>query len=342
MTGQGRPLRFLVAVTGGWIGLRVVLLWPWIDSVPALLHAIVPVARAETRAALPPALRGSAVGSYRARAVVTGIVRPAGRATRRPPVDPRRVALALLGLVRFGEPGEPGEMGANPAPPFQPGVPTPRPSRARSSRWSGSAWLVARAGGSGIAPGVVGGQLGGSQAGVRIAYALDRRHRIAIAGRVTTPLGAGLREAALGLEWQPTRLPVRIVAEERIALDAGTGGPAIGVVGGLGPLALAGGVRLEAYGQAGVIHRTRAEPYADGAARAMHPLLALGDVRLSGGAGVWAAAQRGASRVDIGPALTLDLPVAKQALRFGLEYRARVAGDAQPGSGVALTLGTDF
>ncbi|MEO5866423.1 MAG: hypothetical protein ABIS14_08690, partial [Sphingomonas sp.] len=51
------------------------------------------------------------------------------------------------------------------------------------SRLSGSFWLLARSG-SGVSNGVVGGQLGGSQVGVRLAYALDRRRRIALAGRL--------------------------------------------------------------------------------------------------------------------------------------------------------------
>lgn len=335
--GHGRPLRFLCVVAGGWIGLRVVLLWPTIDSVPALLDAIVPVARAAPSRSIPVAApatrrirRGGATEAERS---------PTPPATRRDPaVDPARLALALLGPVRFGDPER---VERDTPPPILPGVPRPERLAPARSRWSGSAWLVARPGG-GIAPGVVGGQLGGSQAGVRIAYALDRERRIAIAGRATTPLGPGLREAAVGVEWQPTRLPVRIVAEERVALSDGRSGPALGVVGGVGPLALGGGFRLEAYGQAGVIHRTRTEPYADGAARATHPLTAFGQARLAAGAGVWAAAQRGASRVDIGLALALDLPTAHQPVRFALEYRTRVAGDARPDSGIALTLGTDF
>ena len=91
---------------------------------------------------------------------------------------------------------------------------------------------------------------------------------------------------------------------------------------------------------AGAIRRDRTEPYADGAARATRPLATLGAARLAVGGGVWAAAQRGAARVDVGPALTLELPLAGRAARFALDYRARAAGDARPGSGVALTLGT--
>lgn len=333
---HGRPLRFLCAVTGGWIAIRVAFLWPTIDSVPALIRAVAPVAQAQSLPQpLPPSLAASPPGRPVIRSASAGVA-PRTRARREPPLAQTRVALALPGLVRFGEP----ETDA-PPPPILPGVPRPPAAQPARSRWSGSAWIVARPG-AGIAPGVVGGQLGGSQAGVRIAFALDTRRRLALAGRITTPLGPGLREAAVGLEWQPTRLPLRIVAEERVALDDAKTAPAIGIVGGVGPLALGGGFRLEAYAQAGVIKRSRAEPYADGAARAAHPLGDLGKAKLAAGAGVWAAAQRGATRVDVGPVLTLDVPLARQPVRFALEYRARVAGDARPGSGVTLTLGTDI
>ncbi len=336
-TGQGRPLRFLGAVLTAWIGLRVVMLWPQLDSPAAVLRAIASVPVAAVRA--PPALPRTAI--------MPGLIREAERPRWRavpsaPPPrapDPTRVALALLGLVRFGDPVPVEE----PAP-LLPGLPRPIPPAPPArlpSRWSGSAWVVVR-GGAGTAPGGLGGQLGGSQAGVRISYLFDRKHRVALAGRISTPLGRGLREAAVGLEWQPTRLPVRLVAEQRFAIDGGQSGPALGVVGGIGPVALPLDFRLDAYGQAGVIRRAVTEPYADGAARIAHPIGALGGVEVDLGAGAWGGAQRGAARLDLGPSLGATLPLGKQKLRVTLDWRQRVAGDARPGSGAALTLGTDF
>jgi len=175
-----------------------------------------------------------------------------------------------------------------------------------------------------------------------VAYLLDRKRRLAVAGRITSPLGSGLREASLGIEWQPTRLPVRIVAEQRVALNAGKGGPAVGVVGGFGPLPIGGGFRLESYAQAGAIHRDRTEGFVDGAAHLSHPVCAIGAVPIEFGAGLWGGAQRGAERLDVGPSLTAALPVAGRSLRLSLDWRERVAGRARPGSGVALTLGADF
>lgn len=337
--GQGRPLRFLGTVLGGWIGLRIVMLWPQLESPAAVLRAVTPLPVAASSAPHAPLTVSSpawvrAVEPPRPRAVYAPLPRRAA--------DPMRVALALLGLVRFGDP-IPVEQSAA----VLPGLPQPDPSDrtappARApSRWSGSAWVVAR-GGAGIAPGGLGGQLGGSQAGARVAYLFDRKHRIALAGRVTSPLGRGLREAAIGVEWQPTRLPVRVVAEQRFAIDGGRSGPALGMVGGIGPVALPRDFRLEAYGQAGVIRRAVTEPYADGAVRIAHPLAIVGGVPFDLGAGAWGGAQRGAARLDLGPTLGATLPLGKQRVRVTLDWRQRVAGDARPGSGAALTFGTDF
>ena len=338
MTGRGRPLRFFGVVLSGWIGLRVVLLWPHLDSAAAVLHAIAPVPVAAARSAPPVAPPAT-----RTRIAIAQPVSPQRRAAvalprhRRP--DPTRIALALLGLVRFGDP-TPEDDSTALLPGLPRGTPSARPLRS-PSRWSGSAWLVAR-GGAGTAPGGLGGQLGGSQAGARVAYLLDRKHRIALAGRVTSPLGDGLREAAVGVEWQPTRLPVRLVAEQRFAIAGGRSGPAIGIVGGVGPVALPLGFRLEAYGQAGVIRRSDTEAYADAAARIARPLGVVAGVRVDLGAGAWGGAQRGASRLDVGPSLSASLPLGKQSVRVSLDWRERVAGAARPGSGAALTLGTDF
>lgn len=336
--GRGRPLRFLAVFLVAWIGVRVALLWPQIDSAADVLRAVVPV----PVAVIPPespvvASEHTAKGDVR-RWYRAAVAKPRGRLTLRKP-DPTRIALALLGLVRYGD-AQPVSQES----PLLPGLPHRQSQplvRRPLSRWSASAWLLAR-GGSGLAPGGLGGQLGGSQAGVRVAYAIDRKHRVALAGRVSSPLGPGLREAALGVEWQPTRLPLRLVAEQRFAIAGGRGGPALGVVGGLDPTPLPLGFRLEGYGQAGVIRRTATEPYVDGALRVAHPVTEIGRVRVDFGAGLWGAAQRGAARLDLGPSLAVAIPIGARSVRFGLDWRQRVAGAARPGSGLAVTLGSDF
>lgn len=342
-------MRFLAVVLTGWVAVRTVLLWPQLETAADVLRIVAPATFVAEPRAVPLSTAGPVTivphltrTARAAKAAKTILAMPA------PPlraVDPGLVALAVLGLVRFGDPQIVGD-----AAPILPGVPRPHPSAAPGtaegpaspgSRWSGSAWLLAR-GGSGVAAGGLGGQLGGSQAGVRLAYLVDRRHRIGLAGRVSSPLGSGQREAALGVEWQPTRLPVRLVAEQRIALGAGRGGPALAVVGGLAPLALPLDFRLEGYGQAGVIRRSGAEAYADGAVRLAKPIAEIGRSRLDLGAGLWGGAQRGAARLDVGPSVALAMPVGERWVRLGLDWRQRIAGAARPGSGVTLTLGSDF
>jgi len=339
MTGQGRPIRFLALIAIGWIGVRIVLLWSQTGSLPEAIRAFAPLAaRAET-AAPPPSNRVILHVAVRAAAQPRiprqprAIAPPAGVTALA--ADPERVQMALMALIQYGVPATVG-VTATPLPPMaQPQTLSPLPSR-----WSASAWLVARAGtGLGAAPGT--GQLGGSQAGLRIAWLAWPAQRLAAFARIVTPLRGQGAEASLGVEWQPTTAPVRLVAERRFGLDGTRCGPGLGVIAGFDG-AVAPGFRLESYGQAGAIHRVRAEPYADGAVRATRTVAESGDIRLALGGGAWGAAQRDAQRLDIGPSATLALPLGKQNVRLALDWRQRIAGDARPGSGLALTLGSDF
>ncbi|WP_139810160.1 hypothetical protein [Sphingomonas azotifigens] len=206
--------------------------------------------------------------------------------------------------------------------------------------WRASGWLVVRPGrGIGAAP--TASQIGGSQFGVRLRYALDRADRLAAYGRIAGPAQGRGTEAALGVEWQPTALPVRLTVEQRFGLDGMRGGPGIGVVAGT-DRRLLGGVRLEGYGQAGMIARAQVEPYADGALRVTVPAARRRDVRLAIGMGAWGAAQRETQRLDLGPSIVAGLPIGPVQARLILDWRQRVMGDARPGSGAALTLASDF
>jgi hypothetical protein len=60
---------------------------------------------------------------------------------------------------------------------------------------------------------------------------------------------------------------------------------------------------------------------------------------VSAGLGLWAGGQTGLYRVDAGPRLTLDVG---RGMRMHLDYRQRLAGDALPASGPALTVAGDF
>jgi hypothetical protein len=253
----------------------------------------------------------------------------------------RLTTLALAGLIRRRPPQRRGESPPRIVSPAMGAPLTAAATTGSGSRWSGDAWLLAR-GGTMRGAGFGAGQLGGSQAGVRIAYALGRSRGVALIGRLDTPLHGIGREAALGVEWRPLRLPVRLIAEERISLDGGKTAPALGTIAGLNPTPLAAGFRLEAYGQAGVLDRDGVQGFADGAARMTHMLVKFGPFTTDLGAGAWGGAQRGAARIDVGPTLGFGFRLGKLPARLTIDWRQRVAGRARPGSGPALSLGTDF
>lgn len=335
---SGRPLRFLGLATVGWVAVRAAMLWPTAGPM-AIPRALIPAVLAEdaprARTWMPTPV-ANAVVAPRLPHAAAGAPRPMvdGRSGRTiAPPAPAAVTIAWSSpAVAAGVSSPPQTILAPP-----PTVLVPP----RTSRWSASAWFVLRDG-RGIAPGLGGGQLGGSQAGVRVVYAIGDARRVAIVGRLATPLQGQGREAALGVEWRPTRLPVRLVAEYRRALDAGTSGPAAGIIAGSGPAPLAAGFDLETYGQAGIVRRRRAEPFAEGAARLSRPVASLGQAKVDLGLGTWGGAQRGATRLDVGPSLGIRVPVAGKAIRASLDWRQRVAGDARPGSGPVLVIGSDF
>jgi hypothetical protein len=193
------------------------------------------------------------------------------------------------------------------------------------------------------APGLASaGQLGGSQAGIRVRY--DLGSGLAAALRVSGPLRSRLgKEAAAALDWRPIRrVPVPVSIVRRAGLDRdGRDAFAAGVFGGGGvPLPL--GFSLDGYGQAGLVGLKRGDAYVDGAVRMERKLVDAGRFRLAAGAGAWGGAQPGVSRLDLGPQIVAHVPVADGGLRLAAEWRFRVAGDARPGSGPAFSMGADF
>lgn len=333
----GRPLRFLAAMVGGWIVLRGIAVWP---TQVDMVRTIAPISGGRAQAAV----RGTAPP---VRAIVSDRSPVRWPRVAPPPLavatGPRGTAVAapsapiITELVIATDPPRP------PIPP--PAIPPPlvrapiAPASIGESRWRVSAWAIARGGERG-AP--LGGQLGGSQAGVRATYTLLPDRRIALAARVATPLRGRGREIGVGIDWQPTRAPIHLIAEQRVGIDGGRGGPTIELVGGFGPVAVLPGVSAEGYAQAGGILRDGIEGFADGAARVTHPVVQAGRVRADIGIGSWGGAQRGAARVDIGPSAGLVVPVGASAVRVTLDWRQRIAGDAAPGSGPALSIGSDF
>jgi hypothetical protein len=333
VNGRGRPLRFVVLVAASWTSARVLILWPEGATLPEAIEQALPIQRFSARAGTLPVAAPVAARPLPLRATaVPQVTRSDGApaAVERARVDP--VALDRLASVSGQVLGAP--LGALPA---SPQVATLPLSAQPLSRWSASGWFVTRRG----AP-AGGAMLGGDQVGLRVAYAFGAAQRTRFYLRATAPLAMPGREVAAGVEWQPTDLPLRIVGEQRFGLDGNRGGPSIAVIGGVDAVELPLKFELEAYGQAGAVWRGRADSFADGAARITREVVSAGGTRLALGAGVWGAAQRDAARLDMGPSAVVTLLLGEQAMKLSIDWRERVAGDARPGSGPAVTLGADF
>ncbi len=216
-----------------------------------------------------------------------------------------------------------------------------RPSRLRFSTYA--LW---RSGGGQI--GLANrGELGGSQAGARALYRFTSPGlaELSLAARISRPLESSRgMEAALGVSARPVRdFPVEVTLERRIALDSGGRNAwSLGMAGGVDRQRLPAGLELDAYLQAGVVGARSRDLYGDVAFAVSRPIALSDRTTLSLGGGAWASAQPGVSRVDIGPQATLRVPAGEAFMRVTLGWRQRVIGNANPGSGPVLTVGTDF
>ncbi len=217
-------------------------------------------------------------------------------------------------------------------------------------RWSADGWLLWRRDGqSPAAGGVLTPSYGASQAGVILRYRLvpGSDFKPSAYLRTSSSLnGSAEREAALGFSLRPFgRLPLAIAGEARFTSLPGRNilRPAAFAVTELSPFRLPMGLRGEAYGQAGYVGGAFATGFADGQLRVDRRVTPLGKGELRLGAGLWGGAQKGASRLDAGPTLTISRPVGgTAAMRLAADWRFRVAGKAAPGSGPALTLSAGF
>ena len=214
--------------------------------------------------------------------------------------------------------------------------PVPTIHAAGPDRLQLSAWALLR-GRPGSGSLATGGTLGGSQAGARLTYALDPR--LALSLRSYSPVGSSSGgEIAGGVRLTPLpALPVSITVERRQAIgrEGGRSAFALFAEGGLYQRPLPWNLSLDAYAQAGVVGLRSRDLFADGGMTVMRPLHG----RFSAGVGLWGGAQPGLYRVDAGPRLSMRV---RHNMRIDLDWRQRVAGHAEPGSGPAVTLAGNF
>lgn len=233
----------------------------------------------------------------------------------------------------------------------------PADVRARR-RWSSDSWVLWREKGRPGSALVGGGTYGASQAGavVRYRFAPGSRFDPRAYLRATSTLSPEYEvEGAAGIAVRPlARLPIDIMAEGRMLHFFGDARlrpsetrvrPAVMALAGPPPLELPAKARAEAYAQVGYVGGEGSSTFADGQLRVIRdfPGLSPGPLRFESGIGAWGGAQKGVHRVDVGPTAAMTFPVGRTVFgRVSLDWRQRVLGSAEPGSGPVFTVSAGF
>lgn len=182
-----------------------------------------------------------------------------------------------------------------------------------------------------------GGSLGGSQAGARLSYNFTRQ--ISATLRSTSEVGRRGGEVAAGVRIQPLGgIPVWVTAERRQRIGRYGGGRnafALFFEAGVWDRPMPMHLLLDGYLQGGIVGFHSRDRFVDGGLTLTRPVYK----QFSAGAGVWGGAQPGVYRVDAGPRVTMRV---RNNLRVHVDWRQRLAGNAAPGSGPAITLAGDF
>lgn len=217
---------------------------------------------------------------------------------------------------------------------------TSSPEQGRLQFYGYNFWRQGRAG-SALAPNA---QYGGSQYGaIAIWDPLGR----AGTGPALLLRGAGTpagsqREIAVGTRWQPDhKWPLSASIERRFRSHAPDSFAAY-IAGGLDRMPVVGKLSLDAYGQVGYSLGGESSPFADAHARLQYPLAEPLGIPLRIGTGAWFGGQKATYRADIGPTLSAQIDTRLTDFTLQLDWRKRVAGNAVPQDGLALTVATDF
>jgi hypothetical protein len=222
--------------------------------------------------------------------------------------------------------------------------------RRLTRRWSGEAFSLLRDPGT---PGSIGPAalpvLGGGQSGASIAYTFAplAKRPVSLTARLNSATGGGngadpaSTQAAVGLKWQVVPA-VSVYAERLIAIGADARNDwQLRVAGG--GTGKKGRLRWTGYGEAGVI--AGGDVFAGAQGFGGMPVFRIKSNDVLAGAGAWGSYQTGtpdASMLDLGPSVATRLPLGRWSLDMSADYRFRVAGNALPGSGPALTIATRF
>jgi len=219
-------------------------------------------------------------------------------------------------------------------------TPEAQPQRAKLDRLQLSSWALLRNQQTGIAGSrslASGGQLGASQAGARLVYNFNRQ--LALSARMSSEVGRRGGEVAAGVRVRPlVHIPVWLTAERRQRIGRFGGGRndfALFAEAGVYQRSLPWRFRADSYLQGGVVGVKSRDLFIDGALALTRPVYR----NFSFGFGIWGGAQPGVSRLDVGPRVTMQV---RRNLKVHADWRQKLAGNARPGSGPALTLAGDF
>lgn len=370
-SAAGAPLRAMASVAALWIVVRVIS-WhspahiAWHPGEPTkgrpLHHAAKPIAN--RRAGLPLTAAGRRAfhpitihnnRSMNRTAFVTPIYplpeqsSENGSRVPRPPWPYADEPRGFFLQAPLRQPGRGAGEGATtisrfPNPPASPG----------SKNWAAYFWIHARQDSGperrfrdkqGFS--VANGQYGGSQAGAILTWHLLDKPvpEVSVYGRLSAALApVSQGEFAMGTRIRPfSNVPLAMHAEQRFdATSGGVTGTAFFATGGTGPDVVVERLALETYAQAGYVLGRNETYFFDGSATVQRPIADFAGQRLSLGAGLWTGGQRGIRRLDVGPRASLDLPLGGLSTRVAIDGRIRVAGNARPGSGAALTVSASF
>lgn len=362
---RGQPLVALGAIMAMWVAVRA---WGPMDALLEVPLPLPPSVAGRVDASPPPAPAPRQAVAQDVALQMQSAPPPVRNAepeqiqwpTIAKPAPPRKQPESVFR-------GEPAPMEPNPKEPEPrriileaspvPFGAVPPEVRARR-RWSADAWMLWREKGEAGAALVGGGTYGASQAGAVLRYRIapgssfDPRAYF----RATTTLsGEREVEGAAGIAVRPIKtLPLDLMVEGRALRFFGDPRlrpsetrirPAAMAVIGPPPVIITNGFRAEAYAQAGYVGGEGASAFADGQLRVVRdvPALPPGRFRLDAGLGAWGGVQSGVRRVDVGPSAALRFPVGRGVFgRASVDWRQRVYGDAQPGSGPVVTISAGF
>ena len=337
----GRQYRFLALLAGLWCAGRILM----VESVPEAQHEHKPYAvTAQTpdkttpqqirhRASAPQVTRTIRSAGHRRAGVTIGARLPALTPNSAPPealMLPRSTARApelQAPLTAFAPPGN------------------TRTARTSTLHFYGYSFFR-KPSSAGLS--ALNGQYGGSQSGFGVTWDLDRHRqdrdvaRFAVLARGAIAHGdTSERELAAGLRWRPlTRVPVSLSVERRFRHTRPDANAAY-LAGGTS-LALPNAFRLDTFAQAGIVSGRAGGPFFDFSAQADRTFFQHAEHGAGLGAGIWGGGQNDIFRIDVGPTVRTDIPISKGYLRVRADWRFRVAGEALPASGPAMTLSTSF